>query len=221
MNPFFLTFRLRVVLVTALAASTGAPPALAQPSGGATETATAAVVAACERAARESVAGRPGQPVDVTFQPPPAVQYGLSGDEQIVLRGTGLGKSAAGSRSFTYNCNVDRSTARVVGLVVQAAPAPAALAAASARPPAEPDFSELSPAACESSAVASLKQRWPRVTQISFDPATRTFRQPSAVRAELHGSGRALPAPGAKPAVFVFDCLIDPRDGRVMRTSIS
>jgi hypothetical protein len=86
----------------------------------------------------------------------------------------------------------------------------------------DPDISHLSPAACESSAAAALQQRWPRVSQISFDTATRSLTQQSAARAELHGQGRARPAPESQVLVhFGFDCTIDPRDGRVIGMRLS
>ncbi len=70
-------------------------------------------------------------------------------------------------------------------------------------------------------AVAVLQRRLPRATEISFDSTTRTFKQESATSAELHGSLRARPQPGATPAVFSFDCELDPRDGRVLRVDVS
>jgi hypothetical protein len=124
-------------------------------------------------------------------------------------------------RTFTYTCNVDVKSGEAVGVVMRdTRPQPAAKAPPPRRP-AEPDLSELSPAACESGAVAALKARWPRVSQITFDVRTRVFQQPSASSALLHGSGQALPSVDATTRVFGFDCEIDPRDGRVLRVSIS
>ena len=175
-------------------------------------------VAACEQAARQSL-GPQAQSAEVTFSPPPTVQEGLSSDSQVVLRGAGRWRGASGLRSFTYSCNVDVRTAKAVGLVIRdAAPAPAT---APARMPTEPDLTALSPAACESSAVQALKQRWPRVAQIRFDSATRSFQQKTPSRAELHGHGRALPVPEAQSTHFGFECEIDTRDGRVVGMRIS
>lgn len=176
-------------------------------------------VAACEQAARQSL-GPQAQSAEVTFSPPPTVQEGLSSDNQVVLRGAGRWRSASGLRSFTYSCNVDLRTAKAVGLVIRDA-APVAAAAAPARMPAEPDLTALSPAACESSAVQALKRRWPRVAQIRFDNATRSFQQKTPSRAELHGHGRALPLPDAQPTHFGFECEIDTSDGRVVGMRIS
>jgi len=194
--------------------------AYAQVPTGKPDAAGAAAAEACERAARQALAGNTLHPVEVTFNAAPTVQPNLSSDSQIVLRGVARWRGASGVRSISYNCNVDLRTFEAVGLVMRDS-TPIASEAAPARAPAEPDLSELSPAACESSAVSALKQRWPRVSQISFDIATRSFRQQSASRAELHGSGRAVPAPHSPSTFFGFDCEIDPRDGRVLRTSLS
>jgi hypothetical protein len=183
------------------------------------DTAAAAAAAVCERAARQSLAGKALRPLEVTFNAAPTVQSSLSSDSQIVLRGVGRWRGAGGVRSFNYSCTVDLRTSEAVGLVMRDL-TPVAAEAAPARPPAEPDLSELSPAACESSAVEALKQRWPRVSQITFDSATRSFRQQSTGRAEFHGSGLAVPAPRSPFTLFEFDCEIDPRDGRVLRTSV-
>ena len=175
-------------------------------------------VQACEQAARQSL-GPQAQSAEVTFSPGPTVQEGLSNDRQVVLRGTGRWRDSGGARSFTYSCNVDTRTAKAVGLVIRdAAPPPAAT---TARMPAEPDLSTLSPAACESSAVQALKKRWPQVSQIRFESKTRRFQQKTPSRAELHGSGRALPVPEAQSALFGFECEIDTRDGRVVGMRIS
>ena len=176
-------------------------------------------VAACEQAARQSL-GPQAQLADITFSPAPTVQEGLSSDQQVVLRGTGRWRAAAGTRSFVYSCNVDTRTVKAVGMVIRDV-APTAQATAPARMPAEPDLTALSPAACESSAVQALKKRWPQVSQIRFESTTRRFQQKAPSRAELHGSGRALPEPEAQPTHFGFECEIDTRDGRVVGMRIS
>ncbi len=97
---------------------------------------------------------------------------------------------------------------------------PAAAPALATKPPAEPDLSALSPAACESNAAEALQRRWPRASKISFDRATRTFNQPTALVAELRGSGRAMPLPESPSTFFEYECAIDARDGQVLRTRI-
>jgi hypothetical protein len=192
----------------------------AQAPTGKPDTAGAAAAEACERAARQTLTGKALHSVEVTFNAAPTVEPNLSSDSQIVLRGVARWRGASGIRSFNYSCTMDLRTSEAVGLVMRDS-TPVAAEAAPARAPAEPDLSELSPAACESSAVEALKQRWPRISQISFDSATRSFRQQSTSRAELHGSGLAVPAPRSPFTLFEFDCEIDPRDGRVLRTSLS
>jgi hypothetical protein len=193
---------------------------LAQAADGKSAADNADAVAACERAARQSLASRATQAAEVKFAGRPTAQPHLSSDSQIVLQGAGSWRAASGMRSFAYRCNVDLRTPEAVGLVIRDT-TPVPRQATTARKGIEPDLSHLSPAACESSAAAALKRRWPRVSQISFDTSTRSLLQESASKAELHGQGLALPAPGAPAAHFSFDCEIDPRDGRVIATRIS
>ena len=177
-----------------------------------------AAMDACLRAARQSLTTKGVPPVEVALNPP-TVQPGPSTDSQA-LRGTGHWRGAGGVRNFNYSCNVDTRSSEALGLVLRDV-TPASAEAPPPKPPTEPNVTELSPAACESSAAEALQQRWPRVTQITFDRDTRSFKQESAVKGELHGSGRAIATQGAPSTFFVFDCEIDPRDGRVLRTTIS
>jgi hypothetical protein len=177
-------------------------------------------VAACERAARQSLAPQTDRPADVTFTAAPTLDASLSGDSLVVLRGAGRWRSATGPRSFTYSCNIDPRNAESVGLVMRDTTPPGS-AAAAPRPQPEPDLSHLSPAACESGAAAALKRRWPNVSQISFDSATRSLQQETPGKAELRGQGRAMPGPGQPTTIFRFDCEIDPRDGRVQGVRVS
>ena len=175
---------------------------------------------ACERAGRQALAGKGVRPAEVTFENAPALQPNLSNEGQVVLRGVARWRGGNEVRSINYSCTVELPSFEVVGLVMRdSTPAPAD--AQPAPPPSEPDLSQLSPGACESGAAETLKRHWPRVSQISFDASTRRLRQPSATRAELHGSGRAMPSPNSPATFFAFDCEIDPRDGRVLRTHVS
>ena len=174
---------------------------------------------ACERKVRQSLSAQTANP-EVTFNATPAMQPSLSGDGQVVLQGEGRWRAADGARKFDYSCNVDVRTAEVFGLVMRAS-RPAAAPPPPAPRPAEPDLSNLSLAACESSVAQALKQRWPLVSQISFDSGTRRYGQETSVRAELHGRGRALPAQGSPSTLFGFDCAIDPRDGQVLGTRLT
>ena len=217
-RPSRLSFRPFVAACVGGAALTIATSAPAQaPVAGKPIAASAEAVAACERAARQSLSAPASQVGDLVFNGAPTAQPSLSSESQIVLLGGGRWRSPGGVRSFTYSCNVDPRAPESVGLVLR----DSTPAATHVPTPLEPDLSRLSPASCESSAVRVLKERWPGVSKISFDGATRSFRQHSASSAELHGSGRALPTPDAPPTFFEFDCSIDPRDGRVVRTNVS
>jgi hypothetical protein len=181
---------------------------------------SADAVAACERAARQSLASKGTPAAEVQFVGVPASQPGLSNDGQIVLRGAGSWRAASGVRKFEYSCNVNPLVPETVGLVLRDK-TPVAAEAKPARAMQEPDLSHLSPGACESSVAEALKKRWPRVSEIKFDSAARRLAQTSPSKAELHGQGRALPAQGAPHTHFGFDCDIDPRDGRVLGTRVS
>ena len=179
------------------------------------------VVAACERAARQVLALPPALQADLRFNAAPTLQANLSQGDQAVVRGAGRWRAGSAARSFTYSCNVDLRSAEAAGVVVRDTTPPAAAAAAPARQPVDPDLSQLSPQACEARAAAALAQRWPRVSQISFDSGTRSLQQDAPGRAELRGQGRALPAPNAPFTYFDFGCVVDPRDGKVLSTRIS
>ena len=217
-RPAFPLASIALIALIALSLSAHAQEAAGKPVAAAAA-AAAAAAQACERETRQALTSKGTGRVEVTFNAAPAVQQSLSNDSQMVLRGVARRRSANDVLSISYSCNVDLRSFEV-GLVLRDT-TPVATAAAPARAPAEPDLSELSPAACESSAVEALKRRWPGVSEISFDSGTRAFRQQSSVRAELHGSGRAVPAPSLPSTFFGFDCEIDPRDGRVLRTKLS
>jgi hypothetical protein len=196
---------------------------LAIPAHAATGTSTAEdeAVAACEQSARRSLSTKATQPADVTFKAAPTVQPALPSDTQIVLSGEGRLRAADGARIVRFTCYVDRQTLETVGLVTRDVTPSTAKPAAPKKPSDEPDLSHLSMASCESSAVQALQKRWPRVTQITFDSDTRSFRQDSADRAVLRGRGRALPSLDAPSTFFGFECEIDPHDGQVLRTKVS
>jgi len=190
-------------------AQTAAPPvSTGQAVSGAVG---AEAVVQCERAVRQALAQKAGPAADLRFSAAPSVRA-PSGDGQVVLHGDGQWRDATALRKFSYSCNLDPQGGEALGVVIRQTAAPAA-----PQPVAEPDLSHVSPSACESSAAVALKQRWPRVSQISFDTATRSLTPQSSSRAELRGQGRAQPAPESPLLVhFGFDCTIDPRDGRVL-----
>lgn len=177
-------------------------------------------LARCERAVRQALLPN-GAAAELRFAAAPSVQRPLPDDGRIVLQGEGKWRDAGTVRAFKYSCNIDAQGSDAVGVVIrQLSPAPDA--AATAPKAMEPDLSHLSPAACESSAAAALKRRWPQVSQISFDVETRRLTQQSASRAELQGQGRAQASPGSPTLVhFGFECTVDPRDGRVIGMRLS
>jgi len=199
-------------------------PAFAQPAPApASSPAAAAANAAdaCERAVRQSLASRAGPAAELKFAAAPAVQPNMSNGGQLVMNGAGSWRAGSGLlRRFEYSCNLNPRNPEAVGVLIRDLTPPSA-EAASARAVIEPDLTNLSPAACESAAAASLKKRWPAVSQLSFDSATRRLSQDSASKAVLRGQGKALPAPGAPLTHFEFDCDLDPRDGRVTEMRIS
>ena len=195
-------------------------PARAQVASDKVVSAAADPAAACESAARQALAAQGAAAASVTFNAAPALQASLSNDSQTVLRGSGRWRNATGLRSFDYICNVDPQASGAVGVVLRDS-TPTKAKVAATRTPSEPDMSHVSPAACESSAAEALKRRWPSVSQISFDSATRRLLQDSPSTSRLHGHGRALPTPDSPSTHFGFECEIDPRDGRVLGMRLS
>jgi hypothetical protein len=194
------------------AAASAAAPIAASPN--------AEVVAACERSVRELLATKGSSMLEVKFNGAPALQRRMSNDEQMVLRGGGSWRRNGGPRTFDYTCNADPRTSEAVGMVMRDT-TPASGKGEPVGSALEPDLSFLSPAVCESTIAATLKKRWPRVSDISFESATRTLKQTTPSTAELHGRGRALAEPGAPHKLFGFDCVFDTRDGRLLGSKLS
>jgi len=211
--------RARAVALVLAIASAG-PQVRAQDGSIVADTPSPAAVEACERSARKAVPASAREPVEVTFTGTPSLLPDRTGDGLAVLRGTGRWRAPTGPRTFAYSCNLDPRTSEAVGLVLRDT-TPAAAPPPPPKAPVEPDLSQLSPEACESSAVGALRQRWPFMTQITFDPTTRTYRQGSGASASLHGSVQGMPTRESPLRVFGFECEVDPRDGRVLRIGIS
>ena len=203
-----MAFRLLVCSALALPAL----PAAAAPGEDA--------LARCERAVREALLPKAAAAAELRLSAAP-LPRALSEGSPAMLQGEGQWREGATLRKFSYSCNIDPRNDDAVGVVIRQL-APPRAAQAEAKPIEDPDISHLSPSACESGAALALQQRWPRVSQISFDTTTRSLTQQSASRAELHGQGRARPAPESSVLVhFGFDCTIDPRDGRVLGMRLS
>lgn len=174
----------------------------------------------CEQAVRELLANKGNTNVDVKFNGAPTAPKRMASDEPVVLRGSGSWRAAGGElRTFDYTCNADPRNGEAVGMVMRDT------SPASAKAPAatnlEPDLSQLSPAVCESAVAATLKKRWPRVSEISFEAATRSVKQTTPNTTELRGRGRALTEPGSPHRLFGFECTFDTRDGRLLGSKLS
>jgi len=201
-------------------AQTAASTSPANPAPSAA-TVRAEEIARCERAVRQALLPQALAAAEVRFSATPPVPRSPSDGSQIVLQGEGQWREAGALRKFKYSCTLDPHSSEAVGVVIRQMGSPLGTQAES-KPIKDPDLSHLSPSACESGAAVALQQRWPRVSQITFDTETRSLTQQSASRAELHGQGRARPAPDSPALVhFGFDCTFDPRDGRVIGMSLS
>jgi hypothetical protein len=180
--------------------------------------ASADPLARCERAVRQALMPQAGPNAELRLSP--ATSRPPSDGGPMLLQGEGQWRDAGTLRKFRFSCNIDPQD-ESVGVVIRQVTPPQA-AQTLPKLIEEPDLSHLSPSACESGAAMALQQRWPRVSQITFDAETRSLTQQSASRAELHGQGRARPAPESAVLVhFGFDCTIDPRDGRVIGMRLS
>lgn len=204
----------------AVLAQTAAPAVQATPARS-TATVDAESLAQCEHAVRQALLPQAGKAVEVRFSAATPVPRTLPGGSQIALQGEGQWREGAVLHRFSYSCNLDARSGEAIGVVIRQV-APPMAAGTKPKSIEDPDLSHLSPSACESGAAVALHQRWPRVSQITFDPETRSLSQESASRAELHGQGRARPAPESPVLVhFGFDCTFDPRDGRVIGMRLS
>jgi len=214
--------RQRLATFALACAAVAAGGVQAQPASApaAKPSANGAAASACERAARSTVSTTRGAVADVSFTAPPTLVPGPADSAEIVLRGAGRARSSAGTRNFSYSCNFDTRSGEVSGVVVRDAAGEGAQAAPAVRS-VEPDLSNVSPVACESAAAAALKQRWPMVSRIAFNPDTRAMEQDSLGNAALRGQGTAQPAPNAPSTHFTYSCAVDPRSGRVLATRIA
>jgi hypothetical protein len=196
----------------ALAQAPAASAASAASAPRSETTSRAGAAAACERAAQETLQSGRREARSVSFNAPPSTVPGPADGNEMTLRGAGRVQSSSGSRPFSYSCNYDVQARQVSGVVVRDAggaerkPAPRSV---------EPDLSNVSPAACESSAASALKRRWPSVTRIVFNSETRQLSQDATGQAHLRGQGTAEPQVGGPSTHFSYDCAMDARSGRI------
>lgn len=199
------------VFVAALSANVRAAPAAVQP----------VAVAACERAALDTLRDTRGTAAPSSFTSAPTLAPGAADSAELTLRGSGQTRTASGVRPFSYSCTFDTATKAVTGLVLRDAasvgPGPVPAAARSI----EPDLSQIFPTACESAAASSLKRRWPGVANIQFNADTRRLSQQEGGNASLRGQGTAAPSLREPITHFAYDCTVDPRNGRIVGVRIA
>ena len=182
----------------------------------------AGLAQACEKSAAETVRGSRGALADVSFD----AQNARAVANEGALRGIGRYRSnpSAAWRSFSYTCSVDTRNNAASGVVIRDGSATAEpvtrMQHQTATAVVDPDLSALSPEACESSAANALKQRWPGLSQISFDGQSRRIETSAGTDSVLSGRGSAVPTPGAPATFFGYRCSVDVRSGRVTGTRI-
>lgn len=133
-------------------------------------------------------------------------------DDETGVKGEGRYRGAGRNMPFTYSCTVNTSTGLTSGVVFRDTGAGA--------PPVEkawqPDLTNLSPEACESAAAASLKERHPRVSRVTFGSDSRQMRPGPNDNLLLEGRGAVEPAPGMNAIPFTYRCEVETRRGRVV-----
>jgi hypothetical protein len=200
----------RWIFLTALCSAGAAWAQASAPSADAPSRAGASV--ACERAAQDTLQSSRPDVRGVSFNAQPIPVPGPVDANEVALRGTGRLITASGSRPFSYSCNYDVRARQVSGIVVRDAGSPAPQPAPRS---VEPDLSNISPAACESSAAGALKRRWPAVSRIVFNSQSRQLTQDASGVAHLRGRGTAEPEVGSPATHFSYDCTLNARSGRV------
>lgn len=172
---------------------------------------------ACEAAAAETLRGLRGRAAqEVQFSAarrsaPP----GADDASSATIAGNGSYRGASGgATAFSYTCAYDADTGKASGVVLRDARAGGATAAA--QPAWEPDLTHLSPEACEAAAAAALKDKYPPVGRIAFDPDTRQLRPAPNARTSLEGRGRMERAAGMNSAPFSYRCVLETASGRVV-----
>jgi hypothetical protein len=136
-------------------------------------------------------------------------------DDETGVRGEGRYRGSGRSMPFTYSCTFNTGTGLTSGVVFRDTGAAAAAAAATEKP-WQPDLTNLSPEACESAAAASLKDRHPRVSRVTFGSDSRQMRPGPNDHLLLEGRGAVERAPGMNAIPFTYRCEVETRRGRVV-----
>ena len=184
------------------------------------QTPSTEAVAACEKAARETLRQSRGAMADATFVGAPAVQPGSTNGDEATLRGQGRYRGAVGSapQPFSYRCIVHLKAGTVTGIVLRDAEPPRV----TATPPqaGEPDLSRVAPEACDAAAASELKRRWPRLGLLQFNVGARRLESGAPDEILLSGQGAAVPSPGQPLTHFSYRCTVDMRSGHVVKAAV-
>jgi len=135
-----------------------------------------------------------------------------SGDDEIGVKGEGRYSGPnSGTTSFAYSCAFNPKTGGTSGVLFRDTGTPQSADAAW-----QPDLTHLAPRECESAAAAALKDKYPRVGHIAFDPATRQLRPAPNDHTSLEGGGAVVRAPGMNAVPFSYRCEVETRSGRIV-----
>jgi len=132
--------------------------------------------------------------------------------------GSGTGAGAGAGAAFSFSCSFNAKTGLASGVVLREAGRDAARGVADW----QPDLSRVSPQACESATAQLLKDKHPRVAQITLEPDTRRLQPGPDDHLMLLGQGALQRAPGMNAVPFSYACEFDGRTGRLLgvKTSI-
>lgn len=137
-------------------------------------------------------------------------------DDETGVKGEGRYRGAGRSMPFSYSCTFNTSSGLTSGVVFRDTGAGAAAAAAETEKAWQPDLTYVSPEACESAAAASLKDRHPRVSRVTFGSDSRQMRPGPNDHLLLEGRGAVERAPGMNAIPFSYRCEVETRRGRVV-----
>jgi len=167
----------------------------------------------CEHAVADTIERVRGKDVrDVVFV---GERRAISTDgEDIGVKGEGRYRRGGSAQAFTYSCAFNTGSEKTSGVVFQ--DKVDAVASAEARAAWQPDLSQVSPDACETTVAALLKDKHPRVNGIAFHSETRALSPAASGQLRLEGQGSLQRAPGMNAAPFRYRCDFDARSGRVL-----
>ena len=182
-----------------------------------------AAAEACETEVTETVKRMRGRDVqDVQFVGNKRVLADVSEDE-TGINGQGRYRHRTGGQvPFTYSCMFNSRTNQTSGVMFRETTdpiAPRSPVAKTAPTAAAPPIA--STEACEAAVAQSLKAKHPRASRIVFGSDTRAMRPAPESRTAMEGEGAVERAPGMSAVKFSYQCLFEPRSGKVERVQTS